>query len=96
MTRAMKLSEEEIGIRLTDLDGWSYEDGEIVREFQLSDFVAAAGFMAQICVLAERMNHHPTITNTYNRVGIALSTHDVDGISDFDFKLAVEINDRVV
>ena len=82
-------------MRLTDLDGWRYEDGEIVREFQLPDFVAATGFMAQICVLAERMNHHPTITNTYNRVGIALSTHDVDGISDFDFKLAVEINDRV-
>ena len=52
------------------------------------------GLITQVGILAERKNHHPTITNTWNRVRIALSTHDVDGISDFDLELAGEINER--
>ena len=40
------------------------------------------------------MNHHPTLTNTYNRVGVALNTHDAGGITEYDFSLAAEINGR--
>ena len=94
MAGPRKLSDVEVEEGLAGLAGWRLEGGDIMRDFQLKDFVAAAGFIAQIAVLAERMNHHPTITNTYNRVGIALSTHDVDGISDFDLKLAGEISER--
>ena len=94
MAGPRKLSDAEVEEGLAGLAGWRLEGGDIMRDFQLKDFVAAAGFIAQIAVLAERMNHHPTITNTYNRVGIALSTHDVDGISDFDLKLAGEISER--
>jgi 4a-hydroxytetrahydrobiopterin dehydratase len=89
-----KLSDAEIEEALAGLEGWSREGDAIVRELQLADFVAAIGLIAQIGVLAERMNHHPTLTNTYNRVRVALSTHDVEGISDFDMRLAAEINER--
>ena len=89
-----KLSDAEIDQALAGLQGWSREGDEIVRELQLVDFVAAIGLITQIGILAERMNHHPTLTNTWNRVRIALSTHDVGGISDFDMKLAGEINER--
>ncbi len=89
-----RLLDAEVEEGLASLEGWRREGDQIVRDFQLKDFVAATGFIAQVAVLAERMNHHPTITNTYNRVGIALSTHDVDGISDFDLKLAGEISER--
>ncbi len=89
-----KLSDAEIDEALAGLEGWSRDGDEIVRELQLADFVAAMGLITQIGILAERMNHHPTLTNTYNRVRIALSTHDVGGISDFDMRLAAEINER--
>ena len=90
----MKLSDAEIDEALAGLEGWSRDGDEIVRELQLADFVAAMGLITQIGILAERMNHHPTLTNTWNRVRIALSTHDVGGISDFDVRLAGEINER--
>ena len=89
-----KLSDAAIDEALAGLDGWSRDGDEIVRELQLADFVAAMGLITQIGILAERMNHHPTLTNTWNRVRIALSTHDVGGISDFDVGLAAEINER--
>ena len=89
-----KLSDTEINQALAGLEGWSRDGDEIVRELQLADFVAAMGLITQIGILAERMNHHPTLTNTWNRVWIALSTHDVGGISDFDVRLAGEINER--
>ena len=89
-----KLSDAAIDEALAGLDGWSRDGDEIVRELQLADFVAAMGLITQIGILAERMNHHPTLTNTWNRVRIALSTHDVGGISDFDVRLAAEINER--
>jgi 4a-hydroxytetrahydrobiopterin dehydratase len=90
----MKLSDAEIDEALAGLEGWSRDGDEIVRELQLADFVAAMGLIAQVGILAERMNHHPTLTNTWNRVRIALGTHDVGGISDFDVRLAGEINER--
>ena len=91
---ANKLNDTEIEEALTGLDGWSREGDEIVREVQLADFVAAMGLITQIGILAERMNHHPTLTNTYNRVGVALNTHDAGGITEYDFSLAAEINER--
>jgi 4a-hydroxytetrahydrobiopterin dehydratase len=92
---ANKLNDAEIEEALAGLDGWSREGDEIVREVQLADFVAAMGLITQVGILAERMNHHPTLTNTWNRVRIALSTHDVGGISDYDMRLAAEINERI-
>lgn len=94
MAGPRKLSDGEIEEGLKGLEGWRLEGGEIMRDFQLADFVAATGLITQVLVLAERMGHHPTITNTYNRLRVALMTHDVDGISDFDLKLAAEINER--
>ena len=89
-----KLSDGEIERALTSLDGWSREGDQIVREFQFGDFVEALGFITQVGVLAERADHHPTITNTYNRVGIALWSHDSDGVTERDVALATEINAR--
>ena len=91
-----KLSDGEIEQALAGLEGWAREGDEIVREFRFADFVAALGFIAQVGVLAERANHHPTLTNTYNRVRIALNTHDAGGITQRDFDLAREINERAV
>ena len=89
-----KVSDAEIEQALAGLEGWSRRGDEIVREFQFRDFVGAMGFIAQVGLLAERANHHPNLSNVYNRVTIALSTHDEGGITERDIKLATEISER--
>jgi 4a-hydroxytetrahydrobiopterin dehydratase len=53
--------------------------------------VTAFGFMSSVALLAEAMGHHPEWSNVYNRVTIALTTHDAGGISALDFALAKKI-----
>ena len=83
-----KLSDSEIQKKLEDLNGWTIEDGKLHKEFQFKDFIAAFGFMTQLALVAESMNHHPEWFNVYNRVTIDMSTHDADGITELDFKFA--------
>jgi 4a-hydroxytetrahydrobiopterin dehydratase len=88
------LSDGAIDEALSGLGGWSREGEAIVRDFQFADFVDALGFIAKVGVLAERANHHPELSNVYNRVRIALSTHDAGGITQNDIELAREIDQR--
>jgi 4a-hydroxytetrahydrobiopterin dehydratase len=89
------LTDGEITEALTGLPGWRREGDRIVRDLQFADFVAALGFIVQLGALAERANHHPELTNVYDRVTVALSTHDAGGITGMDTALAAEINARV-
>lgn len=92
---AERLGDDAIVTALADLGGWAREGDAIVRAFEFGDFVDAVGFIAKVGVLAERANHHPELSNVYNRVRIELSTHDAGGITDSDISLAREINERV-
>jgi 4a-hydroxytetrahydrobiopterin dehydratase len=85
---AKKLSDAEIQKNLEQLNGWTVEDGKLHKEFQFDTFVTAFGFMAQLALIAESMNHHPEWFNVYNRVTIDLMTHDAGGISELDFQWA--------
>lgn len=87
-----KLDEAEIAERLKTLSAWTRRDDKLHREFVFEDFVAAFGFMTRVALLAERMDHHPDWSNVYNRVTVALNTHDVSGLSERDFKLAHAID----
>jgi len=60
----------------------------IFKSFQLKNFNEAFGFMTQIAMQAEKMDHHPEWFNVYNKVDITLSSHDVNGISERDVRLA--------
>jgi 4a-hydroxytetrahydrobiopterin dehydratase len=91
-TMANRLSDAQIDEALSNLDGWARESETIVRAFEFPDFVAALGFITRVGLLAERANHHPEIHNVYNRVRIALSTHDAGGITEQDASLAREID----
>lgn len=75
---------------LTRLSGWTYDEARdaIAKRFSFGDFVAAFGFMAQVALEAEKMNHHPEWTNVYRHVDIRLTTHDAGGVSELDFALA--------
>ncbi len=72
---------------------WTHEPvrDAIARRFQFADFVQAFGFMARVAIVAEKMDHHPEWSNVYNRVDILLTTHDCDGLSERDAKLAEAI-----
>jgi len=64
----------------------------IFREIKFKDFAEAFGCMAQIALIAEKMDHHPEWSNVYNRVAITLSTHDCNGLSARDIALAAAID----
>ena len=67
---------------------WIIEDGKLTKTFKFKSFIRAFGWMSQMAIWAEKLNHHPEWFNVYNKVDVKLTTHDVDGISDLDFKLA--------
>ncbi len=83
-----KLTEAQIQENLAQVDGWTIENGKLHKEFQFDNFVSAFGFMTQLALVAESLNHHPEWFNVYNRVTIDLTTHDAGGISDLDFQWA--------
>lgn len=87
-----KLSKKENKEKFKSLNrGWELEDQCIHREFVFKNFIEAFGFMSKVAILAEKMDHHPTWSNTYNKVEITLTTHDAGGITEKDFKLASKI-----
>lgn len=72
---------------------WKEENNALKKTFQFSTFVDAFGFMSQVAIIAEKLNHHPTWTNTYNVVSFQLTTHDAGNVvTDKDRKLAEEID----
>ena len=85
---AKKLTDAQIQENLAQVDGWTIENGKLHKEFQFDNFVTAFGFMTQLALVAESLNHHPEWFNVYNRVTIDLTTHDAGGISELDFQWA--------
>ncbi|EZA53907.1 hypothetical protein DMN91_009943 [Ooceraea biroi] len=87
-----KLTEKEREESLTPLKatGWIVQSNRdaIYKEFAFNDFNEAFGFMTRVALQAEKMNHHPEWFNVYNKVNITLSSHDVNGLSRRDVKLA--------
>lgn len=77
--------------KLSSLDGWTFKEDGIEKQFEFKHFIEAFGFMSQVAILAEKANHHPEWFNVYNKVQIRLSTHDAGGLTDKDFDLATEI-----
>lgn len=72
---------------------WKQENNRLKKTFEFKDFAEAFSFMTRVALLAEKMNHHPTWTNTWNTVHFELSTHDAgDTVTDKDRKLAEEID----
>ena len=59
---------------------WVEEDNKLKKTFEFADFVEAFGFMSQVAIIAEKLDHHPNWSNVYNRVSIVLNTHDAGNI----------------
>ena len=82
------LSEEQAASRLKSLPEWKIIAGELVRTYQFKDFRASLRFVNQVAELAEAAGHHPDIDIRYNKVRLALVTHDAGGLTNKDFDLA--------
>jgi 4a-hydroxytetrahydrobiopterin dehydratase len=86
------LSESEISARLKSLPDWKIESGELTRTFVFKDFRGSLAFVNRVGEAAEKAGHHPDIDIRYNRVRLALVTHDAGGITAKDFDLANTAN----
>ena len=82
------LSDHEVKSRLVTVPDWVIESGELVRTFLFKDFRASLAFVNKVGDLAEVAGHHPDIDIRYNKVRLALVTHDAGGITPKDFDLA--------
>jgi 4a-hydroxytetrahydrobiopterin dehydratase len=89
------LSAQQISSLLSSLPDWQIEGGELVRTFKFADFVTALGFVDRVGELAEAAGHHPDIDIRYNKVRLALVTHDAGGLTNKDFELAGQADKAV-
>lgn len=87
------LTDAEIKQAITTLPGWQQHDKAIQRVFQFPDFKAAMQFVNKIAEAAEQANHHPDIDIRYNKVTMALISHDSGGVTKRDVGMARKINE---
>ena len=83
------------GSAIRQLNGWNeVEDRDAIRKtYHFGSFREAWGFMSEVALLAEKMDHHPEWFNVYNRVEITLATHAVEGLTELDIALARAIDE---
>jgi 4a-hydroxytetrahydrobiopterin dehydratase len=79
--------------KLKQLQGWTLEGGEIVRTLNFANFVDAMHFVNALAEKAEAAGHHPDIDIRYNKVRLALVSHDAGGLTERDFRLAAIIDE---
>lgn len=89
----MKLSRRTAKVKVAKLRGWTLRGSVISRSFRFRDFASAMRFVNKVARVAEAATHHPDIVINYNKVRLALTTHDEGGLTEKDFKLANKINE---
>lgn len=87
-----KLGQDERDALANVLPGWRLEGEVLRRSFRFDDFGQAFAFMTQVALYAERHDHHPEWSNVWNRVEIALTTHDAGGLTSRDVAMARAID----
>lgn len=90
--RMAKLKPSELKSALVRLPQWTRAGAVIRRAFEFADFVGAMKFVNAVARLAEKSGHHPDIEIRWNRVTLALTTHDAGGLTARDFELAARID----
>jgi len=88
------LDDESLEKLKIELNSWSFQTDRkaMSRELKFNSFGSAMGFMMQVAIVADKMNHHPEWSNVYSSVKINLSTHDAGGITNLDETLAKHVD----
>ena len=92
MAKVEKLGAHARAELAADLPGWTLQGEHLKRSFRFGDFSQAFAFMTRVALLAEAQDHHPEWFNVWNRVDIALTTHDAGGLSARDVRMAKSID----
>ncbi len=87
-----KLKTTDIKSSLATVPEWRRKGAVISRTYQFKDFVAAMKFVNQVAKLAEKAGHHPDIDIRWNKVVLALTTHDEGGLTEKDFQMALRFD----
>jgi 4a-hydroxytetrahydrobiopterin dehydratase len=85
---AQLLSDSEIQEKAAQLEGWEVEGKELKRTMEFKDFVTAIDFVNKLVEPAEAAGHHPDLAISYNKVTVALTSHDAGGLTEKDFEMA--------
>ncbi len=90
----MSTTLDDTGRKALNDAGWAATDGRdaVQKTFVFANFIEAFGFMTQAAIWAEKLNHHPEWSNVYKTVTVTLTTHDIDGLSDLDGRLAAKMD----
>ena len=86
-----QLSASQIESALQGLSGWQSTEKSLRKTYKFDDFVGAMNFVIEVAQLAEELEHHPDIDIRYNKVILTLITHDENGVTQQDVRLAREI-----
>ncbi|SDW09722.1 4a-hydroxytetrahydrobiopterin dehydratase [Marininema mesophilum] len=81
----MKLTTEEITLRLQNLPGWHEKEGKLTKQFRFQTYMEGVDFVNRVADLSEEVQHHPDVLLTYRQVELQLTTHDQGGITEKDF-----------
>ena len=74
------------------LSAWEYKDTALYKTFEFEHFRGAFSFMYRVALAAESLNHHPDWCNTYNKVSVKITTHDIQALSMKDIELAIAMD----
>ncbi|MDX6663703.1 MAG: 4a-hydroxytetrahydrobiopterin dehydratase [Solirubrobacterales bacterium] len=86
------LDEQQIGERLSGLDGWKRDGEAIVKTFERGDFVGSVKFVDSLVGPAEEMGHHPDVAISWDKVEVTITSHSEGGLTENDFVLAKRID----
>ncbi len=89
----MKVNDQQIEEFLANHTDWTVNNNKLYRRLRFDNFAAAFGFMTRIAIIAEKQDHHPDWSNSYQTVEVWLTTHQFKGISQRDFDLVEAIDD---
>jgi len=90
-----KLSDDEIREKLEELQIWSRSEDRIVTRVEFDNYKESVFFANTVFSLAEAYFHHPEVKVEYGAVEVDLWSHDVEGLTERDFELAEEIEQKV-
>jgi 4a-hydroxytetrahydrobiopterin dehydratase len=86
------VKQEVIQFLTGNLNDWIFDENTIIRDFKFKSFVEAFSFMTAVALEAEKLDHHPDWSNSYNKVSVALTNHEAKGVTQLDFDLATKID----
>ncbi len=91
---SVRLTSAELEEKIAYLDGWLLDEAgtRLSKSLKFKGFSEAFGFMTEIALIAQKLDHHPEWFNVYNRVDIVLTTHDARGLTELDILLARAID----